>query len=436
MNSNIAVFDSEDPAFWEKEGRAIAKRNLVISCVCLALAFVVWFFWSILVLYLNDVGFDLSTGQLFSLMTAPMITGATLRIVYSFVIPLVGGRNWTVISTASLLVPTIGIGRVIQDPTTDYTTLLALAALCGLGGGNFASSMANIQSFFPKRLQGVALGANAGLGNLGVSILQLFAPLTLGFALYQPITGSALEWTKDGGTQALFLQNVAYLWVVPIIGATVAAYLGMNNLKTARFPLKTQAQAFRNKHMYILTCLYTMSFGSFVGFSALFPLVSTMYFPESGAESLVFLGPMLGSMIRPLGGWASDKLGGAKITLWTTVVKTLAALGVIYFLPGESRSFVGFFCTFTVVFLMSGIANASIFKMVPYIFPATQAGAVLGFSSAIASYGAVLIPESFSFSIKQYGNVIAAIWAIVAFYVFCIALMWWHYVRKNAAIKC
>ncbi len=178
-----------------------------------------------------------------------------------------------------------------------------------------------------------------------------------------------------------------------------------------------------------------MSFGSFVGFSALFPLLSQTYFPESGGERLAFLGPMIGSLIRPLGGWVSDKMGGGLVTFWTTVVKIGAALGVIHFLPTETRSFVGFFLTFLMVFLMSGIANVSIFKMVPFIFPTAQSGAVLGFSSAIASYGAFVIPEMFSWSLDSYGNVIVALWWIVGFYVFCTGLMWWHYVRKNAAIK-
>jgi NNP family nitrate/nitrite transporter-like MFS transporter len=275
LNSNLETYNPEDATFWDQAGRHIANRNLLVSSVCLGLAFVVWFYWSILVLYLNDVGFDLTTSQILTLMGVPMITGATLRVVYSFVVPIFGGRNWTVVSTASLLVPTIGIGMVIQDPTTSYTTLLILAGFCGLGGGNFASSMANIGPFYPKRLQGLVLGANAGFGNLGVSILQFVAPLTLGFALYEPLTGSAQPWS-GGPSGAVFLQNVAYIWVVPIVVATVAAYFFMNNLRAIHFPLREQAQAFRNKHMYIITTLYVMSFGSFVGFSALFPLLSQM----------------------------------------------------------------------------------------------------------------------------------------------------------------
>lgn len=436
MNGNLESFDPEDREFWDRSGRAIANRNLLISCACLGLAFVVWFYWSILVLYLNDAGFDLTNGQIFTLMAVPMISGATLRIAYSFVVPLVGGRNWTVLSTASLLVPTIGIGLAVQDPSTPYTTLLVLAACCGLGGGNFASSMAHIQAFFPKRRQGVALGANAGLGNLGVSILQLLAPLTLGLALHEPLTGPPLAVTRDGGTELLFLQNVAYVWAVPIVAATLAAYFGMNNVRAARVSFVRQARCFANGHAYLVTILYTMSFGSFVGFSALFPLVSKMYFPGSHAENMAFLGPMVGSLVRPLGGWVSDKLGGGPVTLWTTVVKILAALGVIHFLPSESRSFLGFFLTFLVVFLMSGIANASIFKMVPYLFPSAEAGAVLGFSSAIASYGAFLIPKSFGWSIDAHGNVTVALWWIVAFYVVCTALTWWYYVRAAAPTRC
>ncbi len=436
MQTNLEQFDPEDPVFWEHTGRKVAIRNLVISCVCLALAFVLWFLWSILVLYLPAAGFDLSSSEQFTLVAVPMISGAVLRVAYAFVVPLVGGRNWTVLSTASLLIPVVGIGLVVQDPSTPYSTLLVLAVACGLGGGNFASSMANIQSFFPKRLLGLALGANAGLGNLGVSLLQMVAPLTLGLALYEPITGAPQSWAEDGLVRRIYLQNVAYLWVLPIVGATLWAHFGMNNLKAAQFPLRAQAQAFRSKHLYIITILYTMSFGSFVGFSALFPMVSKMYFPGSGAEKMAFLGPMLGSLIRPLGGWIADRVSGAKVTFWTTIIKTLGALGVIYFLPLESRSYLGFFLTFMLVFLMSGIANASIFKMVPVIFRPAQAGAVMGLSSAIASLGAFVIPQSFSWSLDRHGTVVVALWWIVAFYVFCLGLMWWVYLRRGATTRC
>jgi NNP family nitrate/nitrite transporter-like MFS transporter len=395
---------------------------------------VVWFYWSVLVLYHNDVGYALSGRQVFTLMATPMLSGASLRIAYSFVVPIVGGRNWTVISTASLLVPTIGIGLAVQNPATPYPVLLFLSVCCGLGGGNFASSMANIQAFFPKRYQGVALGANAGLGNLGVSMLQLLAPMTMGLALYEPLTGGGV--LPDGATEPIFVQNIVYIWIAPILLATVGAWFWTNSLEAPGHPLREQVGSFRSKHLYVVTILYTMSFGSFVGFSALFPLLSKMYFPGTRAQSLAFIGPLVGSLIRPLGGFVADRVDGGRVTLWTTAVKTAAALGVIHFLPTESRSFIGFFLTFLVVFLMSGVANASIFKMVPSLFPATQVGTVLGFSSAIASYGAFLLPMSFNWSLERHGSVTTALWWIVAFYVACMVLMWWYYVRRDAPDKC
>jgi NNP family nitrate/nitrite transporter-like MFS transporter len=434
MASHVLTFwDPEDSAFWKAEGKAIATRNLWISIPALLLSFAVWMVWSAVVVNLPNIGFTYTTDQLFWLAAVPGLSGATLRIFYSFMVPIFGGHKWTTISTASLLIPALGIGYAVQNPDTSFSTMLLLALLCGFGGGNFASSMSNISFFFPSSQKGTALGLNAGLGNLGVSVVQFVVPLVITAGIFGSLGGDPQTWAKGGVTRSMWLQNAGFIWVPFIIAATIAAWVGMNDIKSAKASFADQAVIFRRKHNWLMCWLYMGTFGSFIGYSAALPLLIRSQFPDVDAMKFAFLGPLVGALARPVGGWIADKLGGAPVTFWTFIVMTLAAGGVLMLLDGP---FYGFLALFIVLFLATGIGNASTFRMVPVIFPAKEAAAVLGFISAIAAYGAFFIPKSFGSAIAATGGPGPAIIGFIAFYLTCIAITWWFYSRKNAEAPC
>jgi NNP family nitrate/nitrite transporter-like MFS transporter len=407
------------------------------------------------------LGFKFTANELFWLAAAPGLSGATLRIFYSFMVPVFGGRRWTAISTASLLIPALGIGVAIQDPSTSYTTLLALALLCGFGGGNFASSMANINFFFPKERKGSALGLNAGLGNLGVSAVQFLAPLVVAAGVYGPLAGAPQTVvTPAGQTVQIWAQNAAFVWVPFIVVFTVAAWIGMNDIADARASVREQAVIFRRKHNWLMCWLYLGTFGSFIGYAAGFPLLIKSQFPGVNPLQYAWLGPLVGAVVRPFGGWLADKLGGAVVTFWNFVVMAAAVAGVLWFLPsgGSGGSFLGFFACFMVLFLTTGIGNGSTFRMIPVIFLTErtraaagkgkdaqeqaikdankEAAAVLGFTSAFAAYGGFFIPKSYGTSISLTGGPEAALYVFIVFYLTCIALTWWYYSRKGAEMPC
>ncbi len=456
----LTVWTPEDEAFWRREGRAIANLNLLISIPALLLSFAVWMVWSVVVVNLPAIGFTFTTNQLFWLAALPALCGATLRIFYSFMVPVFGGRRWTAVSTASLLLPAIGIGYAVQDPTTSYLTLVVLALLCGLGGGNFASSMANISFFFPKEQKGSALGLNAGLGNLGVSVVQFVVPIVITAGVFGALGGDPQVVTRGAETTQMWLQNAGFIWVPFIVAASLAAWFGMNDIASARASLSEQAIIFRRKHNWIMCWLYIGTFGSFIGYSAGFPLLIKSQFPEVNALSYAFLGPLVGAVIRPFGGWLSDKLGGAPVTFWNFIGMSLAVLGVLYFLPSGASGghFYGFLAMFMLLFMMAGIGNGSTFRMIPVIFLTErgreaegrgaaareqaakdankEAAAVLGFSSAIGAYGGFFIPKSYGSSIALTGGPEAALYVFIAFYVSCIAITWWYYSRKGAPMPC
>ncbi|MEP1217024.1 MAG: MFS transporter [Marinobacter sp.] len=447
----------EDPEFWETKGKAIAKRNLWISIPNLFLAFAVWTIWSILVVKMPQLGFSYSSNQLFWLAALPALSGATLRIFYSFMVPVFGGRRWTTIATASLLIPCLWIGFAVQNTDTPYLVMLILALLCGFGGGNFASSMANISFFYPQAQKGGAMGMNAGLGNLGVSAMQLLAPLVIATSIFGPIGGDPLIiQTGDNAGEALWLQNAAFLWVPLIILGSLAAWYGMNDIADAKASFKDQAVIFKRKDNWLMCWLYLGMFGSFIGFAAGFPLLSGMQFPDVDPVKYAFIGPLFGALARPLGGILADKLGGARVTLWTFVVMIAGVFGVLAFLPGNGLpgSFWGFFGSFLVLFVATGIGNGSTFRMVPVIFrnllerelpgqadgarkaANRESAAVLGFISAFAAYGGFFIPKAYGSSIDLTGGVAAALIGFIVFYVSCLVITWWYYARKNAPTPC
>ncbi|WP_281883574.1 MFS transporter [Paenibacillus sp. YYML68] len=430
--AKIVTWSPEEPAFWAKEGKRIANKNLLISVISLILAFIVWQIWSVVAVRLNDIGFNLSKGELFTLAALPGLTGATLRLVYTFMPGIVGGKNWTVISTAVLLIPAIGIGIAVQSPDTPFLMMATLAALCGLGGGNLSSSTANINPFFPKKAKGTANGINVGVGNLGVSVVQFVTPLIIGVSFIGMMTGGP-QVTKSGSE--VFIQNAAFIWVIPIIIAVLLAWFGMDNLPNTKQSVREQLVVLKNKHTWIMTWLYTMCFGSFIGYSAAFPLLIKSEFPDINGIQLAFLGPLIGASLRPLGGWISDKVNsGAKVTFWVVLVMTTATAGIVYFL--NNASFTGFLVMFLIVFACTGLSNGSTFRMIPFLFEAKQSGAVLGLSAAIGAYGAFFIPKIFGWSIDSTGSAHVALYIFIVYYAISLLVCWYCYSRKNAKVSC
>lgn len=439
----ISDWNPEDNDFWGKTGKTIARRNLIFSILAEHLGFSIWLIWSIVATKLSAAGFHYSTEQLFQLVALPGLVGALMRFPYTFAVPIFGGRNWTIVSATLLFVPTALLAYFVTQPDTPYGLMLAVAATAGLGGGNFASSMANISFFYPDRMKGWALGLNAAGGNIGVSTVQLLVPILLGFGiinLYQATPGA-------GG---IFLGNAGLIWLPLIVVAICGAARYMNNLSNARSTFKDQLAIVGRKHTWVMSWLYIGTFGSFIGYSAAFPLLIKTQFPAV-TVSVAFLGPLVGSVARPFGGLLADKVGGARVTFWNFVAMGLATTGVMYYV--DIKSFPGFLAMFLVLFVTTGVGNGSTFRMIPSIFreqrlreakgrgeagraaavkaAATESAAVIGFVSAIGACGGYLIPRGFGASIAMSGGPHLALEVFLTFYLTCIALTWWYYLRKT-----
>ncbi|HEX6858641.1 MAG TPA: nitrate/nitrite transporter [Caulobacteraceae bacterium] len=445
----------EDPGFWRMTGKSIASRNLWISVPNLLLAFSVWMVWSMVVAKLKLIGFAFTTEQLFWLTALPALSGATLRIFYSFLVPILGGRLWTTLSTLSLLIPAIGIGVAVQNPQTPYWVFAALALGCGLGGGNFASSMSNISFFYPKAEKGNALAFNAGLGNLGVSVMQFLVPIVVTLGAFAPVVG-APQIAADGGVESqVWLQNAGFVWVPFILAAAVAAWVGMNDIASARASFSSQAVVFKRLHTWVMCYLYIGTFGSFIGFSAAFPLLMKTLFPEVHAMQLVFIGPLAGACSRALTGWVSDKWGGQHVTHYVFMALAAGVLAVLHAVgaTGAAPSFGLFFGAFLWLFFWTGVGNASTFQMIPAIMrsdmprlmptadPATrlksaemESAAIVGFSSAIGAYGGFFIPMAFGDSLKATGGPEIALIVFLGFYLSCVGVNWLFYSRRNSML--
>jgi NNP family nitrate/nitrite transporter-like MFS transporter len=451
----IEKWEPEDASFWQKTGRAIARRNLWLSIPSLLLSFAVWMVWSIVVAKLPAVGFKFTTDQLFWLAALPGLSGATLRIFYSFMPPIFGGRLWTTLATWSLMIPALGIGFAVRNPDTPYFVFLALSLLCGFGGGNFASSMANISFFFPKSEKGNALALNAGLGNLGVSVAQAIIPIVIAYGVFGFLGGDPQVATEAGKTTKMYLQNAGFIWVPFIAASAFAAWFGMDDIASMRASFAEQSVIFQRKHNWVMCWLYTGTFGSFIGYSAGFPLLAKTQFPAVDALQLAFLGPLVGAISRSATGWISDRYGGGRVTLWVFVAMALGVLGVLYFLAvkHEPYAFAGFFASFLFLFFASGVGNASTFQMIPAIMRKEmpqlmprlnaadrnkqiemESAAIIGFTSAIAAYGAFFIPKSYGSSIALTGGVQAALWGFLIFYASCIAVTWFFYTRRGGLL--
>jgi NNP family nitrate/nitrite transporter-like MFS transporter len=442
----------EDKTFWETSGRAIARRNLWLSIPALLLSFAVWQVWSVVVAKLPSVGFKFTTDELFWLAALPGISGAVLRIFYSFMVPIFGGRLWTTLATWSLIIPAVGIGYAVQHPETPYFIFLGLALLCGLGGGNFASSMANISFFFPRAEKGNALALNAGLGNLGVSVVQFVIPIVITAGVFGWLGGDPQPISATG---KLWLQNAGFIWVPFIAASAFACWFGMNDIASAKASFSEQAVIFERKHNWLMCWLYTGTFGSFIGYSAGFPLLAKTQFPAVDALAFVFVGPLVGALSRSATGWVSDRYGGGRVTIWVWVMMMVGVLGVLYFLGVKDQpyAFWGFFAMFLVLFFAAGVGNASTFQMIPNIMrkemerlmptadretrlrqAEKESAAITGFTSAIAAFGAFFIPKSYGTSIGLTGGVEAALWGFLFFYVTCLVITWGFYTRRGGLL--
>ncbi len=447
-------WDPEDREQWNDGGEAIAKRNLYISVFSLFLAFAVWVVWSVVVVELPNVGFEYSESQLFLLTALPPLVGATGRIFYSFAVPIFGGRRFNAIATASLLIPAIGLGFAVQNPDTPFWLMAVMAATAGLGGANFSSSMDHVNSLWPERKEGYALGMNAGVGNVGVSAAQFIAPLVITVGIFGVLGGSGLE-NQDSG-EILWLQNAGFVWVPFILIGAVISWYGLNDVGNVEAKFKEQLTILKKKHNWIMCFLYVGTFGSFLGYATAFPLLTSIQFPDEPILG-AFILPLVGALVRPPGGTLSDTYGGARVTFWVFVTMALGTIGVIFFMI--EGIFLGFFASFTVLFFAAGIGNASTFKMIPVIFrrrhvekvgpsptPAErkkairkaelEAGSVLGFAGGIGAYGGFLIPQGFSTSIELTEATVAAMGVFLAFYVSCIVATWYYYYRDGAEAPC
>jgi NNP family nitrate/nitrite transporter-like MFS transporter len=450
----------DNPEFWRKGGKAIAMRNLIFSMPPLLLSFAVWIVWSVVVIELPRIGFEFSTSELFWLAAIPGLSGAAFRLLYSFVVPIFGGRNFTIFSTLTLLVPTVWMAVAVQNPGTSYVVFVFIALLCGLGGGNFSASMAHISFFFPKKQLGAALGWNAGIGNLGVGIMQAVVPLVIFSGALAFKGGLPQTYEVGGASSQVWLQNAGLIWIPFILLATFAAAFGQNNLRGVQETYSEKTAIFGRKHAWILAWLYTGTFGSFIGFAAAFPILLAVLFPESGALKWAFAGPLVGALIRPLGGWLSDRIGGAKVTFWNFAVMFLAGMWVLTGLPSQAgdHDVNGFFMAFMLLFLTAGIGNGSVFHVVPNVFGKlhersargqdqdareaaitagdVEASVALGFTSAIAALGLFFIPAMVATSIQTTGSAHFAISVFSVFYLSCVLATWWWYRRKDAEVRC
>ncbi|PPK50357.1 NNP family nitrate/nitrite transporter-like MFS transporter [Marinobacter persicus] len=531
--SDIQKWDVEDPKFWENEGKKVANRNLWISIPSLLCGFAVWLYWGIITVQMLNLGFPIPKAELFTLTAIAGLTGATLRIPSSFFVRIAGGPNTIFFTTALLMLPAIGTGIALQSRETPLWIFQVLAFLSGIGGGNFASSMSNISFFFPKKQQGLALGLNAGLGNAGVTTMQILVPLFMTFGIFggEPMileNGSGTLIGKIPAGSETWIQNAGYLWLLFLIPLAVAGWFGMNNIRTeevspnigspvgafskitgmllvgfftaavglyiilpqpvgmgapdwSKWPviagilfttvvllkmipgeikpnLQRQFKIFNNKHTWVMSIIYTMTFGSFIGFSAGFALAIKVIFGyqhlmvdgvmthdtanPAGPSALMYawMGPFIGALIRPVGGWMADKIGGALVTGVVAGVMIASSLGVAYYMQQAYASatpqdfFVPFLLLFLVLFAATGIGNGSTFRTIAQIFPKEQAGPVLGWTSAVAAYGAFIIPKVFGEQIKL-ATPEAALYGFAIFYAVCLVLNWWYYLGPKAEFK-
>ncbi len=432
-------WEPEDPAFWAATGSRIAWRTLALTTVSLVLSFSTWFVVSVLVVRLPAVGFKLDTMQLFWLAAMPGLAGGSLRIVHTFLIPIFGTRKVIGVATLLKLIPCVGLGLAVLDPTTPFWLFMVLAFLAGMGGGDFSSFMPSTSLFFPKRLQGTALGIQAGVGNFGVSLAQFVTPWLIGFAAFGSLAGGSQVFTKGGVSKAIWLQNSTF-WYLPLLVVVGALCLVMLRSVPVKASFREQLDIFKNKHTWFCTVTYVMTFGSFSGFSAAFPLmIKALYggFPDAPDPlKYAFLGPLIGSATRILFGFVADKTGGGILTQISGAVMILACGALVYtgaLSPASLDQFPMFVGLMLVIFFFSGMGNAATFRQYPVIFAHSprQGAQVLGWTGAVAAYGPFAFATLVGASITKAGSAIPFFVGAAAFYAVAVAVNWWFYVRKG-----
>ena len=532
LNQDIERWDPEDTDFWEREGKKVAYRNLWISIPNLLMGFAVWMMWGMITVQMMNIGFPFSELEMFTVTAIAGFTGATLRIPASFFIRIAGGRNTIFFTTALLMLPAFGAYFALQNPDTPLWVFQILAFLSGIGGGNFACSMSNISTFFPRHQQGLALGLNAGLGNFGVTTMQIVIPLVMTAAIFGPLSGNPLPLESSSGTilgripegTDTWIQNAGLVWGLVLIPLVIIAWFGMNNLRTvtpepghpvvafgkilglygasfltaglglyAFLPepvglgvlnvwvalllvivgtlllmrvmpagigagMANQFAIFKDRHTWAMTWLYIVTFGSFIGFSAALPLsieviFGYMWVPAEGggtervanpdapsALTYAWIGPFVGALIRPLGGWVSDKVGGALVTQVISGVMAIASVAVGYVMmlayghEAPQDYFWVFLGLFIIIFAASGIGNGSTFRTIGVLFDAQKKGPVLGWTSAVAAYGAFVAPRVMGEQIEA-GSPELAMYAFAVFYALGMIINQWFYLRRNAYAK-
>ncbi|SDZ38636.1 MFS transporter, NNP family, nitrate/nitrite transporter [Amycolatopsis xylanica] len=429
----IEHWEPENEEFWESTGKKVASRNLWFSILAEHIGFSVWTLWSVMVLFMGkDYGF--SAADKFLLVSTPTAVGALMRLPYTFAVARFGGRNWTVISAVLLLIPTI-LAAIVLEPGVSLGTLMIVAALGGVGGGNFASSMTNINTFFPEKRKGWALGLNAGGGNLGVAAVQLVGLLVIGTA---------------GAAQP---RLVLYIYIPLVVIAAVFAWLYMDNLATVRGDTKAMREVIKDPHSLVMSFLYIGTFGSFIGYSFAFGLVLQNQFGRTPlqAVAVTFLGPLLGSLSRPIGGWLSDRFGGGKVTFGTFAL--MGSATVVLIIASNAKSLALFTIAFIVLFVLTGIGNGSTYKMIPAIFRAKAkvaieagadettellkarklSGALIGLAGAVGALGGLFINLAFRESFAAAKSGVPAFIGFLAFYGVCFVVTWAVYLRKQPA---
>jgi MFS transporter, NNP family, nitrate/nitrite transporter len=432
----------EDAQFWRSGGSALAWKTLSITTLNLTMAFIAWFMVSALVVRLPQIGFKFDPSQLFWLAAMPGLAGGSLRLVHMFLTPMYGTRHVVSLSTLSLLIPLVGWFYAVQDPTTPYWMLLLLSFLAGLGGGNFSSFMPSTSLFFPKRLQGTALAIQAGIGNLGVSIVQFVTPWVIGFALVggAAFMGESQTLVKAGVESQVWLQNAPAVMIPFVLVFGITAWLMLKSVPV-KANFAQQFDIFRSKHTWSMTSLYIMTFGGFSGFAATFPLlIRQVYGGFEGAPdplAWAFWGPLVGSLSRVIAGPLCDKLGGARITHWAGLGMLICTVLVTFSLaPTSLDSFPMFVGTMLALFFFAGVGNASTFKQMPMLFEPRQGGGVIGFTAAIGAYGPFLFGMLFAWSFGSLQSALPVFYGLAVFFAFNVVLNWWMYARKGAANPC
>lgn len=433
----------EETEFWESEGSSRAWRTLTVTTLTLIVSFATWFMMSAIVVRMPGIGFKFTPNQLFWLAAMPGLAGGTLRIIHTFLLPIFGTRHIVTVATLLKLIPCVGIGLAVMDPNTPYWVFMVLAFTAGFGGGDFSSYMPSTSVFFPKRMQGRALGIQAGLGNFGVSVAQFVTPLIIGLAMVggsQTLNKINPQTKEVVGSSQIWLQNAAFIYVPFIILFAFLAWFMLRSIPI-KASFREQLDIFKDKHTWFCTITYLMTFGGFSGLSAVFPLlIGTLYgkFPNA-PDPLVyaFYGPLIGSASRIVFGFVADKVGGAILTQVCGIAKiviyiAMVALGL--FTPTSLDQFSLFVAGILALFFFTGVGNAGTFRQYPIIFGHNprQAAGVIGWTAAVAAYGPFLFSVAIGSVTAAYGNALPFVYFLIAFFAFATAINWWYYTRKGA----